>query len=181
MKNILIFLIVFSQSLSTKAQIYIAKDVYIHFFSPAPVADIEANSTTATGKLNLGKKEVSIEMMVSDFKFKKALMQAHFNEKYIETDKYPKASFKGKFKENLNLERDGTYSINIEGKFSIHGVERFKKIICNINVKDQNITFDSAFELLSADYKIKAPNVLYRKVGEEVGVDIKGNLMLDKK
>jgi polyisoprenoid-binding protein YceI len=107
-------------------------------------------------------------------------MQAHFNEKYLESDKYPRASFKGKFKENINLEKEGTYPIQIEGKFSIHGVERFKKIVCNINVKDQNITFDSNFEILSANYKIKAPDLLYRKVGEEVRVDIKGILILDK-
>jgi polyisoprenoid-binding protein YceI len=180
MKYIAFILFLLFQTFQSKAQTYSAKEIYVHFFSSAPIADIEAITNTATTTLNIEKKEVEIELKVSNFKFKKALMQAHFNEKYIESEKYPNSTFKGKFKEVINLEKDGVYTINLEGRFSIHGIERPKTLNCVITVKDHKITFQTAFKLLSADYKIKAPDVLYRKVGQEVSVDANGILVRDK-
>jgi len=180
MKYIAFLLFFLFQTFQSRAQTYSAKEIYVHFFSPAPIADIEAISNTAITTLNIEKKEVEIELKVSDFKFKKALMQAHFNEKYIESEKYPYSTFKGKFKEVINLEKDGVYKINLEGKFAIHGVEKPKTLNCVLTVKDRKITFETAFKLLSADYKIKAPDVLYRKVGQEVNVDANGILVREK-
>jgi hypothetical protein len=176
MRYFAFLVLVFIQITLAHAQSYSAKEIYIHFYSPAPIADIEAITNTATTLLNTDKKELEIELNVSTFKFKKALMQAHFNEKYIESNKYPKAEFKGKYKENINLEKDGVYTINLEGKFTLHGVERSKNIVCTILVKDRKITFETAFKVLSADHKIKAPDMIYRKVGQEVSVDAKGIL-----
>lgn len=172
---VILFLILTFQS--AKAQTYQAKEIYIHFFSPAPIADIEAISNSATASLDLAKKEVEISMNVASFKFKKALMQTHFNEKYIESDKYPTAIFKGKFVDNINLNKDGIYPFNVEGRFNIHGVERAKAIPCKIIVKDQKIVFETNFKLLSADFKIKAPDIIYRKVGQEVSIDATGILI----
>ena len=180
MKYIAFLLFFLFQTFQSRAQTYSAKEIYVHFFSPAPIADIEAITNTATTILNIEKKEVEIEIKVSNFKFKKALMQAHFNEKYIESEKYPHSTFKGRFKEVINLEKDGVYTINLEGKFAIHGVERPKTLNCVLTVKDRKITFETAFKLLSADYKIKAPDVLYRKVGQEVNVDANGILVREK-
>src|SRR6476620_3999685 len=132
----LFFVLAFSVS---NAQVYEASEMYIHFFSPAPIADIEAVSNAATAKLSEEKKEVEISINISSFKFKKALMQTHFNEKYIESNKYPKATFKGKFKENIDLDKDGIYTINLDGHFSIHGVEKSKIVPCTINVKNGKI------------------------------------------
>lgn len=170
----IIFLFLISSTL--KAQIYTASEMYVHIFSPAPIADIEAVSNVAKAKLNTAKNEVEIEIPISSFTFKKALMQTHFNEKYIESAKYPLAHFKGKFKEPLNLEVDGVYKVNFEGKFSIHGVEKPKTIVCTFTVKQQKIIFDTKFKLMSADYKIVAPDVIYRKVGQEVSVEATGML-----
>lgn len=176
------FLIVFIIvcSFNTKAQVYNAQEMYIHIFSPAPIADIEAISNAAVASINTSKNEIDIELKVGSFKFKKALMQTHFNEKYIESDKYPNAHFKGKFKDEIDLEKDGLYNITLEGRFSIHGVEKPKTINCSILVKDKKITFETAFKLMSADYKIKAPDIIYRKVGQEVSIDAKGILVKTK-
>ncbi len=180
MKYLAFILFILIQSIHANAQTYSAKEIYIHFFSPAPIADIEAITNSAVTILNIDKKEIEIDLKVSDFKFKKALMQAHFNEKYIESDKYPNSSFKGRFKEVINLEKDGIYTINSEGKFSIHGVEKPKTVPVVITVKDHKISFETSFKLLSADYKIKAPDILYRKVGQEVKVDASGILVKEK-
>lgn len=177
MKFISLLAFIIFQFFIAEAQTYSAKEIYIHFFSPAPIADIEAITNSASITLDVDKKEVEIDLKVASFKFKKALMQAHFNEKYIESKKHPNAGYKGKFKETVNLEKDGTYILNLEGRFNIHGVERQKNITCKIVVKDHLISFSTAFKLLSADYKIKAPDVIYRKVGQEVNVDANGILV----
>lgn len=180
MKRYIFIFFIFISILNVKAQTYTSQEMYIHFFSPAPIADIEAISNAAFASLNTEKKEVEIELKVSSFKFKKALMQTHFNEKYIESNKYPNAYFKGKFKENIDLDKDGTYNLVLDGKFSIHGVEKPKIIMSTILVKDKKITFATSFKLLSADYKIKAPDFVYRKVGQEVNIDAKGILVKNK-
>lgn len=163
--------------LSVNAQDYTAAEMYVHLFSPAPIADIEAVSNAAKAKLNLAKKEVEIEIPVASFTFKKALMQTHFNEKYIESSKFPMASFKGRFKDNIDLSVDGIYKVLFDGKFGIHGVERPKTVACTFTVKQHKVIFDTKFSLLSADYKITAPDVIYRKVGQEVTVDATGILV----
>ncbi len=175
MRYLFIFFILLSNYV-VKAQTYNATEVYVHFFSPAPIADIEAITNSAQIKLNLAKKEVEVDIPINSFTFKKALMQTHFNEKYIESNKYPTAHFKGKFKETIDLNIDGIYKLNLDGRFSIHGVEKSKNIICSITVKDRKIFFESKFMLLSADFKIVAPDIIYRKVGQEVNVDINGFL-----
>ncbi|MFC5284013.1 YceI family protein [Pedobacter alpinus] len=175
MRHILTYLLIVT-SFVVKAQTYTASEVYVHFFSPAPIVDIEAITNTAKVKLNLAKKDVEVEILINSFTFKKALMQTHFNEKYIESNKYPTATFKGKFKDKLDLNTDGVYKLSLDGRFSIHGVERAKNIDCIVSVKDNKIFFESSFKLLSANYKIEAPDIIYRKVGQEVDVDIKGYL-----
>lgn len=170
------FLILISTPL--KAQVYTAAEIYVHLFSPAPIADIEAVSNGAKAKLNTLKKEVEIEIPVNSFTFKKALMQTHFNEKYVESDKYPTATFYGKYTEDLDLSKDGVSHLQINGKFNIHGVTRPKAIKCIITVKNQRIIFETDFKILSADHKIKAPDVIYRKVGQEVTVEANGVLVV---
>jgi polyisoprenoid-binding protein YceI len=172
------FLLFFLLSFNiANAQVYEAREMYIHFFSPAPIADIEAVSNAANAKLNEEKKEVEISINISSFKFKKALMQTHFNEKYIESNKYPKATFKGKYKETLDLDKDGSYVLNLDGHFNIHGVEKPKIVPCTITVKNGKIIFESKFKIISEDYKIKAPDIIYRKVGQEVTIDANGILV----
>jgi polyisoprenoid-binding protein YceI len=177
MKYIPLIIIFIVSVFNVEAQTYSAQEMYIHFFSPAPISDIEAISNAATATIITHKNEVDIELKVGSFKFKKALMQTHFNEKYIESDKYPNAHFKGKYKDVIDFEKDGTYNITLDGKFSIHGVEKPKTINCSIKIKDKKITFETAFKLKSADYKIKAPDIIYRKVGQEVSIDAKGILI----
>ncbi len=172
----IIILVLVSSAL--KAQTYTASEMYVRIFSPAPIIDIEAISNASKVKLNTNKKELQIEIPVNSFKFKKALMQTHFNEKYVESDKYPTATFQGKYLENMDLNTDGIYNLKLNGKFNIHGVNKAKAIPCTITVKNQRVIFQTDFDLLSADFKIVAPDVIYRKVGQEVNVDVSGVLVV---
>ena len=176
MKLLLIIFVFEFVSIHGYAQIYSSDNISVHFFAPAPITYIDALTNNAHGFIDTKKKEVKISMDMISFNFKKALMQQHFNEHYMETEKYPTASFKGNFKEELNLDRDGSYTINLEGKFNIHGVEKNKILPCTIIVKDGKAMINANFNLISKDYKIKLPQILYKPIAEEVNVSVNGLL-----
>ncbi len=160
-----------------QAQVYTASETSVRFFSDAPIIDIEAVSRMATASLNIEKKEVFIEIPINSFAFKKAMMQTNFNEKYMESKRYPNARFKGKLNNLPSFDTDGIYKVNFVGRLNLHGVERPLTIPCTFTVKKSKITFQTEFAVKSADYKIAAPDVIYRKVGEEVRIEVSGVLV----
>jgi polyisoprenoid-binding protein YceI len=175
MKNLVIlcFLIL---SASVNAQTFSTEKLSVHIYAPAPISDIEALTNTAFGSIDLIKKEVKVNIQVNSLSFKRALMQQHFNEKHIESDKYPTASFKGKFPNDLNLNVDSTYHLNIDGRLNLHGVNVNMVIPCNVLIKNKQINIKSEFKLKSKDFKIKTPAMLGKTVGEEIAVTVNGIL-----
>ena len=158
------------------SQVYTSNKIAVHFFSPAPVTDINALTNTATALLNTKKREVRVSIPIASFNFKKALMQQHFNQIYLESDKYPLASFKGLYPEYINFSKDGSYKIPLTGKFNIHGVEKMLTIPCDMSIKNGEITFNTDFKLLSKDFKIQTPTILTKEVGQEISVTVNGVL-----
>ena len=91
-------------ALGSNAQnLYASKSVAISFISNAPLEDIEASSKLGVGVLNFEKNEFVFEVAVKTFQFDISLMQEHFNENYLDSDRFPKASFRGKFKNPVDL------------------------------------------------------------------------------
>ncbi len=160
-----------------KSQEYTSNKVAVHFFSPAPVTDIDALTNSAAASLNTKKREVKISIPISSFSFKKALMQQHFNEIYLESEKYPTATFKGTYSENISIAKDGIYKIPLTGKFTIHGVDKMVTIPCNMKVNNGAIAFNTDFKLISKDYKISVPTILSQEVGQEINVTVNGVLL----
>src|SRR6266702_2144485 len=94
---------------SACAQVYTVKEGSVFFYSKAPIENIEANTNNVQAILNTQSKEVAIIVPIRGFQFEKALMKEHFNEKYMESDKYPNAAFSGKVKEDIDWTKDGSY------------------------------------------------------------------------
>ncbi|KHJ38376.1 YceI-like domain protein [Pedobacter glucosidilyticus] len=159
-----------------KAQSFKTDKLSVHFFAAAPVADIDALTNSANAILDIKRKEIKVNIPISAFSFKKALMQQHFNEKYIESDKYPSASFKGNFKDDLTHKPDGTYLIYVEGKFNLHGVDVLQVIPCKITIQKNVLTVNSSFVLNTKDFKIEPPKILTKPIGEKIEVTVNGNL-----
>src|SRR5215210_2358697 len=103
---------------------YFTKTGSIQFYSKAPLEDIEAKNKTVTAVLDTKSGAVQFSVPMKGFEFQKQLMQQHFNENYVESDKYPKADFKGTVVNNsaVNYLTDGTYNVTVKGKLTIHGV-----------------------------------------------------------
>lgn len=84
---------------------------------------------------------------MKSFVFKKALMQEHFNENYVESDKFPNATFKGKITDDVDLTKDGTYSVTVSGDFTVHGVSKPKTVPGTVTVKGNNMYVKASFDV----------------------------------
>ncbi|MEO6904192.1 MAG: YceI family protein [Bacteroidia bacterium] len=152
---LLITSVVLSQLLT--AQIYIGKTCVISFSAPTPVEDIAAINSITKPLLNISTGDLQMKIVMTAFIFEKPLMQEHFNENYVESEKFPNAFFKGKINEKIDFNTDGVYKVTATGKFTIHGVEQEKTIDGTITIMDKEIKLSSDFKITFADYKVDIP------------------------
>jgi len=174
MKEKIIFLsaLIFSAVFS-KAQIYMGKSYEVSFFSDGPIEDIAATSKSAQVILNSAKNEIAIKVTIKGFDFEKELMQEHFNEKYLESDKYPYATFSGKIKDTIDYKKDGIYKVAVVGKLKMHDVEKERTIQGTLLVKGGEITIESKFIVALKDHKIEIPSLMTQNIAEMVEVTLK--------
>lgn len=142
------------------------------FYSHAPVEDIEAINNRTTAALNLDKGEIVVKMLIKHFEFENALMQEHFNENYMESQKYPSAIFQGTFTPDspIDLNVDGDYDVNVSGTLTIHGVEQPLNAEAVITIADRQVSAKTAFIARPKDFDIEIPTVVVRNIAEEIEV-----------
>lgn len=153
---------------------YLTKTGKINFYSKAPLEDITADNVKALSIIDMETGDMAIQMKMNEFTFKKALMQEHFNENYVESEKYPKATFKGKIEDfkNINIEKQ---QFTVSGKLTIHGVTKDVAIKANITKTDNSITVDGDFTVALKDYKIKVPKIVFMNIAENIKVTFNFN------
>jgi hypothetical protein len=110
----------------SQAQKLITKTGHIWFYSKTPLEEVEAHNRQAVSTLDPATGEMVFMLLVKSFEFKRALMQEHFNENYMESEKYPKASFKGKITnlDKINFKKDGVYNAEVSGDMTIHNATK---------------------------------------------------------
>lgn len=181
MKKVSTLLLLFAFISSTKAQIYLAKDCEISFYSASPLENIEAVNKAAKPILNTTTGDIQVRIVMRGFQFEKALMQEHFNENYVESEKYPDAIFKGKINEKIDYTTDSVIKVTVTGILNMHGVEKEKTIAGTLNVKGKQILIAGKFTIHLADHNIKIPNVVVKNIAEDVEVKINALLEPFKK
>lgn len=149
----------------------------ISFFSHAPLEDIFAVSTKFSAAINTKTNTVAVFIDVSTLTFENKLQQEHFNEKYMESDKFPKATFKGELQGDVKWDAPGKYEMNAKGLLTIHGVEKERTIPVTITVADGSISAASKFNVKVAEHDIEVPELVFNKVAEEVEITIKANFI----
>ena len=178
MKSILSFLLFAAFFFSASAQdVYLDTKGTISFFSETPVEDIDATSKQAVCAINVKTKDVFFKVRMESLTFKKALMQEHFNENYMESDQYPFATFKGKIDQDIDLTKDGTYQVTVTGALTIHGVAQDRTIPGTILVKGQSLDVSSTFDVKVADHKIRIPTIVSAQIAESVNVKVNSVLV----
>lgn len=160
------------------AQVYSTGKGKISFCSDAPLELIKAGTEEMRGKLDAGKKLFAFTAKVASFKgFNSPLQKEHFNENYMESKLYPDASFSGKIIEDLDLTKDGTYTVRAKGKLSIHGVVQERIIKSEVTVSKGAITIKANFTVLLNDHNIPIPKVVHEKLASEIKVEVKADLV----
>jgi len=163
--------------LTSQAQKVYTKNGNISFYSKAPIEDITAMNSQVMSVLDPHTGDLQFSVLIKSFHFRKNLMEVHFNENYLESDKYPRATFKGKitdlFKVNFNV--DGSYPVTVSGDMNIHGVSRKINSQGMIIIKSGNISSSSKFNVRVADYNIRIPKVVKNNIAEVVEVNVACN------
>ncbi len=151
-------------------QLYMTKTGESSFFSETPLENIAAVNKQVLVVLNTTNGEVAIKMLHRNFHFPNKLMEEHFNENYMETEKYPAAVFTGKIIPEIDFTKDGIYSVSAEGTLDIHGIKQNRTIKGQIAVSGGQITLTSAFEVKLTDHKIEVPALVIAKISEVISV-----------
>src|SRR5665213_1132688 len=173
MKHIAVILLAWMSTINQAGQdLYVCKNARITLFSSAPIEDIKATSSTGASVYNAATGELDFSVSIRSFQFDKSLMQEHFNSDYMESDKFPRATFKGKIKERVDVTKDGTYPVEATGEFTVHGVTKARTIQGVISVKNQILTITSEFMVKCADHRIIIPQIVFHHIAESIKIDI---------
>jgi polyisoprenoid-binding protein YceI len=141
----------------------------VSFFSHAAIEDITADNKKTVGLFNASTGELVFSVPITEFQFKKSLMQEHFNEKYMESDKFPKATFQGKVS-GFDPSIKTIQQARATGKLTIHGVTNTVEIPGTLEWQGDKRLMKSKFIVKLADYKITIPQLLWQNIAEQVEV-----------
>lgn len=156
------------------SQVFVCKDGLIKFTSEAPLELIKAQSSKASGALDCSNKNVLFMISIDSFDgFNSSLQKEHFRENYMETTKFPTATFKGKIIEDIDFGKNGTYNVRAKGIFTIHGVEKEKIVKVKVVVKEKTIEVETSFEVALEDHNINIPKVVNQKIASMIMVELK--------
>jgi hypothetical protein len=153
---------------------YLTKMGHIDFFSGSPIEDIEANNNKVAAVLDLATGQLAFSAPIREFQFKRTLMQEHFNENYLESEKYPKATFAGRFSgaDAAVLGGSGPHPIQVEGDLTMHGVTRHLTVPATLEMQGGQLLASATFNVAPADYNIEIPMLVRDRIAKSVRVRV---------
>lgn len=177
MKKLILTLLIFGSVSITFGQKFITKNGHVWFYSEAPLETIEAHNKQANAALDITTGDFVFKILMKSFIFEKALMQEHFNENYVESDKFPNATFIGRVAnlDEIRFTKPGTYTAVVEGELTIHGVTNPVAAEGIFEVSKDMILGKTKFQLAIADYDISIPGAVAGKIADvvDINVDVK--------
>jgi polyisoprenoid-binding protein YceI len=151
---------------------YLTNEGRISFFSHTAIEDITAVNLKVACVIDAAAGEIAIIVQMTEFQFEKKLMQEHFNENYVESEKFPKARFSGRILNNSEVDysKTGNYTVSVEGEMTIHGVTRNVKTDGTLEVAGFGIIARTTFRLNPEDYAIEIPKVVRTNIAEQMEI-----------
>lgn len=171
MKKYSIWVLFIVMTINASAQKYALEKNSVIFYSEAAIENITAKNEKVTSVLNSATAEVAFSIPIREFQFAKKLMQEHFNEKYMETEKFPKSTFSGKIT-GFSMSTKGVQQVKANGKLTIHGVTTTIDVPGTAEVQSGKIILKSKFMVKLADYNIKIPQLMWQNIAEQVEVTV---------
>lgn len=174
-KIVLLFICISTVMIGSAQGLYKTTEGEISFFSKTPMENIDAVNKKVKGIINTDKAQFAFITTIVGFKFEKPLMEEHFNETYMESDKYKTAMFKGKIVGDVDYAVDGDYPVKAKGTLNIHGVDKDREVDGVLTVKDGEISLKSNFDVQLTDHKIDIPKLVVKNIAEiiKISVDMK--------
>jgi polyisoprenoid-binding protein YceI len=155
--------------------VYFTKDAKINFNSSTAIEDIVAESNQATTFIKTDKNEVAFSVLTTSFKFRRALMEEHFNENYMESAKnkeYSKAKFSGKIISPIDWKSDKQVTVDVKGDLTMHGVTKEVTLKATIIPGPGKIVASAEFKVTPEDFNILIPSAVRDKIAKEVTIKI---------
>lgn len=177
---ILLLLILTFHQASIHAQKYMTRNGYIGFYSHTPLEDIKADNNQVASILDTGTGEIAFQVLIRSFIFPKALMQEHFNENYMESDKFPRSTFSGKITDyqKIDFKKNETWEITVEGDLSIRNVTKRISVKGTLVTEQEKIKASAKFNISPEDYNIKIPSVVRNNIAKSIEVTVQMNYTL---
>jgi len=171
---ITLFILLGMNNIATAQEKLITKTGHVWFYSHAALEDIEAHTRQAAAIIDTEKGSIAVAIPIMSFEFKKTLMQEHFNENYMESAKYPKASFKGSINNlsEINTKKNGIYKTTVEGDLTIHNITRRIKADGTVEVKDGKYLIKSKFKVELKDYNIAVESRFTKNIASTIEINI---------
>lgn len=168
---IVVLCFVFTSMYATR---YKVESGFVSFISDAPLEVIKAKSTQIKGVLNADKQTFGFVILLNSFEgFNSPLQQDHYNENYVESDKYPDVRFTGKIIEPIDFSQQGEYQIRAKGKMNLHGIEIEKIIVCTLRImNNENLKVSASFDINLEDFNIVIPTIVHKKIAETIKVTL---------
>lgn len=157
----------------------ISKKSYVHIYSYTPIEDIDASLNDGLAILSTDTKEVAYILNIQSLTFKNALMQEHFNENYIESEKFPKATLIGSLSGDVNFSKTGIYNLSVKGKLKMHGVEQVISVPIELNIlEDLSVSLKTDFLVKLEDFGIRIPKLMFTRIAEEIKVSVESKFLI---
>lgn len=178
MKTQILLAVFILSAFTMNAQKFMTKNGYVGFFSHTPMEDVKGDNNQVASILDASTGEIVFQALMKSFKFEKALMEEHFNENYVESEKFPKATFKGKITNlsEVDFSKTGVYKVTVEGELFIHGVIQNISTPGEIEITKDGVKARSKFVVKPEDYKIEIPAVVRENIAKEITVTVDVNM-----
>jgi hypothetical protein len=181
MKKILLTLGLLSTTIVMYGQTFMTRTGKISFNATTPGSPekIEGINNEVANIIDTKTGNIVFQLPVKSFKFERELMQEHFNENYMESDKFPKSEFKGAITNmnEVNFAKDGTYSAKVTGKLTIHGVTKDLTVPGTITVSGNTMKASTKFTIKLQDYNITIPSVVADKIAKDATIKLESDLI----
>ena len=183
MKHVFFLGVMIAATTSLQAQKFFTKDGSIKFSSNAKLEKIEATNNKASIIVDVPTGAIEIAVLIKGFIFENAFMGEHFNETYMESDKFPKANFKGKIENpaSVNFTKAGTYKAKVTGELTMHGVTKPVATEATFVVADGKVNTEAKFTVKASDFDVKIPGDKTDNISNVIDVNCKSTLTELKK
>lgn len=164
MKRIVLIVLLICSTVAS-AQQYLTREARLSFDAGSPLEDIEAFTESGSAVFDASSGKIGVQVLMTSFQFKRALMQEHFNENYVESEKFPKASFKGTYSEG-----------KVTGELSIHGVTKEISVPATLREDNENFVLTTAFDIILAEYNVEIPIAVADKISKAASIQVQATL-----